>query len=343
MMRIGILGGGQLSRMIALAGIPLGLDFLFFEPKVPCCAEKVGKVITGNYQEKAALLQFAELVDVITYENENIPLETLQFLQHHCPIYPGLDALKFSQDRLLEKNLFCDLNIPTTPFKEVNTQSDLQQAIVQFGYPIILKKRREGYDGKGQIKINSQAEFENLKAPDIFKNAIAEKFIKFDREVSLIGACSISKSLKFYDINENVHQSGILISTKNKPNDPSFNLAKKYVEALVDKLSYVGTITLEFFQIGNELVANEMAPRVHNSGHWTIEGATTCQFENHLRAILDWPLGDTKSIGLSTMRNIIGAMPDKVEVLKDSIMHLHDYQKEPREGRKIGHITSVTV
>ena len=216
-MRIGILGGGQLSRMLALAGFPLGIDFTFFEPTQPCCAENLGELIHANYQDKDALLKFANSVDVITYENENIPTQTLEFLLQHKPVMPGLEALKVSQDRLFEKKLFEELNIATARFVEINSLEDLKKAVELLGYPVFLKKRREGYDGKGQVRINNVSELHHFDRLDLCQNAILEQGVPFDREVSLVAVRNASNEIKFYDLNENIHEHGILIQTQNKP------------------------------------------------------------------------------------------------------------------------------
>lgn len=320
--------------------LSLGLEFYFYEPNAESCACGLGPRIQADYQDFDNLKKFADAVDVITFENENIPVKTLQFLQQYKPVYPGIEALRTSQDRLFEKTLFQELGIPTTEFMPVNNADDLTAAIVKMGYPVILKKRTHGYDGKGQLKINTAAQLQDLQT-DLLSNSIVEKWVSFDREVSLIAVRNPSGQTVFYDICENVHNNGILFTTKNKINDPDFELARGFVLKLLDKFQYVGTIALEFFQVGARLIANEIAPRVHNSGHWTIEGAVISQFENHLRAILNWPLGDCSSLGYATMYNILGQLPDKIKLLQDGRVHLHDYHKLPKPGRKIGHYTKI--
>lgn len=337
-MRIGILGGGQLSRMLALAGYPLGFEFTFLEPTADACARELGRFICAPYQDQNALRQFADQVDIITFENENIPVDTLTFLNEYKPVRPGIKALTTSQDRLFEKTLFRSLDIPCAPFAQINSYEDLLTAAKTLSFPLFLKTRREGYDGKGQLKINNLSELEAIN-PTMLSNAIVEQGIAFQREVSLIAARSVSHEIVFYDICENRHQNGILIETQNKVDDPLFETAKTYLTRLLDALDYIGILCVEFFQVDNQLIANEMAPRVHNSGHWTIEGATTSQFENHLRAIANLPLGNTQSLGQATMRNLIGTMPNKNELLAQG--HLHDYHKAPKPGRKLGHVTKV--
>lgn len=338
-MHIGILGGGQLGRMLALAGYPLGLTFSFYEPNSDCCARYLGKVTQAGYHDNNKLREFAQSVDIITYESENIPYNAVQLLSQYRPVYPNENILKHCQNRLLEKQLFNQLDIPTVNFFAVNNLDDLKNAAEKLGFPFLLKTCTQGYDGKGQIKINNFAECSNLNLENNI-SYIAEEYIHFDREVSLIAVKNNTETV-FYDICENIHKNGILIETANKPNDTVFALAKTYVNRVLDQFDYRGTFTIEFFQTGENLLANEMAPRVHNSGHWTIEGAVTSQFENHLRAILNWPLGNTESIGQTKMFNIIGEIPDKVKLLQQKNLHLHDYGKQIKPGRKLGHITIV--
>lgn len=337
-MIIGILGGGQLSRMLALAGKPLGLDFVFYEPNREHSVKNLGDIITAEYTDQVRLKEFAEKVNVITYENENIPKETLLHLIPYCPVFPNIEALTVSQDRLVEKNFFQTLQIPTTRYLPVNTKEDLLTAIEELKFPLLLKKRSFGYDGKGQWLIKNQEDFEQIATANC-QHAIAEAFLQFDREFSLISVSDANGLIHFYDVNENEHRHGILRRTINRINDPCFERAKGYLTHIVERLGYVGILTVEFFQRGNALIANEMAPRVHNSGHWTIEGAKTSQFENHLRSILQWPMGSTKSLGYATLYNLLGEIPNKESLLKDPELHLHDYQKEPRPNRKVGHIT----
>lgn len=337
-MKVGILGGGQLSRMLALAGIPLGLSFFFYEPNEASAVIGLGEITHGLYNDYEALKLFSDKVDVITYENENIPVETLASLESYKSVYPGKNALAVMQDRLFEKNLFIDLDIPTNTFFNINTKQELLCAIELLGYPVLLKKRTQGYDGKGQRKINNYEEMLLLHDTDCYQT-IAEEWVSFAREVSLIAVKNKRGDLAFYDIAENTHQDGILCKTLNKPHDPIIDLAQDYLTRIINHLDYIGVITIEFFERNKQLIANEMAPRVHNSGHWTIDAATTSQFENHLRAILNWPLGDTTSLFKAVMYNIIGTMPDKQKVLAQKGAHLHDYHKQERPGRKIGHIT----
>ncbi|KTD65544.1 5-(carboxyamino)imidazole ribonucleotide synthase [Legionella spiritensis] len=340
-MKIGVLGGGQLSRMLALAGIPAGLEFCFYEPKKPCCSESLGRVIYAPYDDRQALLDFAGQVDLITYENENIPIETIDFLQQLKPVYPDKTALQISQDRLFEKNLFQELNIPTARYYEVNNQDDLKAAVETLGFPVILKKRHGGYDGKCQLRLYKHADLNDV-SDEQCTCSIVESFVNFDREVSMIAARNKTGDCIFYDLSENIHLNGILFSTANKRNDPFFATAQNHMDKLLKHLDYVGVLALEFFQEDQQLIANEMAPRVHNSGHWTIEAAMTSQFANHVRCILGWPPARTDSLAYATMYNVIGHFPDKNQLANYTDLHWHDYQKEPRAGRKLGHVTILS-
>lgn len=336
-MIVGILGAGQLARMIALAGLPMGLNFCFYDSADECCAEPLGKLFRGSFDDEDLLKQFADEVDLITYEFENVPLKTIDLLPKDKVVYPSVKALNYTQDRLKEKNLFKKLGLPTPGFKEINNFDDLQNAKDELGFPFVIKTRSGGYDGKGQIVIKQESDFE--KAQELYETVpcIAEEWVKFEREVSLITVCG-KDDIRFYDLNENEHRNGVLYLTQNKKNDPIQDQAIQWAKKLSEKLNYRGILTIEFFQCGNTLLANEYAPRVHNSGHWTIEGATSSQFENHLRAILDKPLGSTKSNGYSKMYNCLGSLPNKESLLSIEDLHVHDYDKTPREGRKVGHI-----
>jgi 5-(carboxyamino)imidazole ribonucleotide synthase len=340
-MRIGILGGGQLGRMLALAGYQLGLEFAFYDPDKNCCSKELAPTTHAEFSDIDALIRFANSVDILTYENENIPIDTLKILNTHKPINPTIEAIRLFQDRWLEKNFIKELQIPTADFLLVETVADAMTAAKQLQLPLLLKSRRFGYDGKGQIRIKTPEDLQQLTDQQLSSGYIAEKHIHFQREFSLIAARGLTGEIAFYDLCENIHTNGILDRTVNKIADPIFNRAKKYVTDLINKLAYVGILAVEFFDIDNEAMINEIAPRVHNSGHWTIEGAYTSQFENHLRAILGLPLGDTASRSEIEMHNIIGEMPDKATVLKLPGTFLHDYGKSPRLGRKLGHITSL--
>lgn len=339
-MKIGILGAGQLSRMLALSGIPMGLEFEFYSPETENCVSSLGKVTVGAYDDWAQLNAFASRCDVVTFENENIPFETLRDLDEKTVVYPKAKAIQQSQDRLVEKTLFKLLDIPTVPFRAIESRDDLMAFIEEVGYPLILKTRRNGYDGKGQYKIESINDIDNIniigKTP-----LIVEKMINYNREISIIGVRSQSRDTAFYDICENQHVNGVLHKTLNKQRDPRMPLAKNYLTKLMNELNYFGVITLELFDTNDGLLANEIAPRVHNSGHWTIEGTVCSQFANHIRAIAGYQLGATDSHGTYEMINMLGKVADPLEVLSKPHQTFHDYQKTPKPGRKMGHIVTV--
>ena len=338
-MKIGILGAGQLGRMMALAGQPLGFSFVFYAERETETIKNLGEVVIGALDNHEALAAFSQKVSVITYESENIPLSTLAYLEKmHAPVYPRANALENMQDRLVEKQFFKRLAIPTNDFFPINSQQELLALIEKEGLPLVLKKRRNSYDGKGQVVLKDKTDAQAL-TDEACQHCLAERFVTFDREVSLIAVRDISGELKFYDICQNKHEKGTLVRTDNKQQDKSFNDAKTYLSRIMTSLDYVGVCTLEFFDKGGELFANELAPRVHNSGHWTIEGAVTSQFENHLRAITNMSLGETISLANFTMFNLLSHMATHQDYLSVPGLKLHDYKKEPRANRKLGHIT----
>lgn len=337
-MKIGILGGGQLARMIALAGYPLGLQFIILDPDPNAGAGGLSEHLLGAYDDPDLLAQLAEKADVVSYEFENVPAHVAEFLASHTTVYPPAGALAVAQDRLLEKNFFKQLGIGTAPFAAIDSLADLQQAMPAIGYPAILKSRRLGYDGKGQVIIKSADELPTAWEAMQGAASIVEGFVAFRREVSIIAARRPSGDIAFYPLSENQHSGGILRIATACHDDPLQAAAEDYVRRLLEKLEYVGVIALELFDVDGQLLANEFAPRVHNSGHWSIEGSETSQFENHLRAILDLPLGSTKTRGHAAMVNFIGGLPDKQHVLNTENAHLHLYDKSPRKGRKVAHV-----
>lgn len=337
-MKVGILGSGQLSKMLFLAGSTLGIEFVTYSDVETHFFKDFKQQIIGTYTDIAKLNLFLSLTDIITFENENIPKETLEHLATSKKVYPCLKALEVSQDRLIEKNFLSSLNIPTTKFYEVNTKSDLIKTAQEINHNGILKKRRLGYDGKGQFRIKQAEDLVAITEED-YKDCILEEVIPFDREISIIAVRSINGAISYYDLCQNHHEDGILRKTINVVNDPYHKKACDLISKILIDLDYVGICTLELFQVGDTLIANEIAPRVHNSGHWTIEGATTSQFENHIRAITSLPLGSTNSVGNFEMHNLISEIGDKAALLKNPNLHLHDYQKEPRKNRKLGHTT----
>ncbi len=338
-MKIGILGGGQLARMLALAGYPLGLDFTVLEPAPDACAAPLAGHIRAAYDDAQALAQLADEADLFTYEFESVPAAAVEQLAASLPVYPPADALATARDRNHEKNLFNELGIETAPFTEVHDLTGLEQAVEQVGLPAILKTRTLGYDGKGQAVIRPGDDLQLAWEAIGRVPAILEGLVEFDREVSIIAVRSVSGELAFYPLAENVHEQGILRLSTCLHDDSHQPLAEDYARRVLERLDYVGVLAIEFFQVGAHLLANEMAPRVHNSGHWTIEGAETSQFENHLRAILDLPLGGTAPVEYAAMLNLIGELPDLSTILQLKNTHLHLYGKASRAGRKIGHVT----
>jgi 5-(carboxyamino)imidazole ribonucleotide synthase len=340
--RVGILGGGQLGRMIALSSYPLGIAVRLFESSDNACGGQVTELHVGEYDDQSALARFADGLDVVTYEFENVPVESARFLEQRLPVFPPPQSLEVAQDRLIEKRFFRNLGIPTADFADVSTLNDLTSAATQFGFPLVLKTRRMGYDGKGQVVIYDVSElgaaWDELSGVPL----IAEAFVPFDRELSIISVRSKDGSTRFYPLVQNHHHQGILrISRAPAPAVTSSlqDIAQEFAGRALEALDYVGVLAIEFFHANRGLLANEMAPRVHNSGHWTIEGAETSQFENHLRAVADLPLGSTRPRGASIMVNIIGDVPSSKTVLCVDNAHLHFYGKSPRPGRKLGHVT----
>jgi 5-(carboxyamino)imidazole ribonucleotide synthase len=338
-MKAGVLGGGQLGRMLALAGIPLGVEFIFFDNDPHACASGLGRHICGTFDDEEQLKTFAAQVDVVTIESENIPVSVLEQLAQYIPVFPNPVALQVAQDRLSEKQLFNELGIPTPEFYPINSGEDLTKLTCELSDTLIVKSRRFGYDGKGQARITNAAD-----AHKIWNNLgevplIAEQCINFTREVSIIAVRNAQGEMRFYPLAENLHQHGILLRSRAIVSNTLQQCAENYATRVMQQLNYIGVLAFEFFDHNGTLIANEIAPRVHNSGHWTIEGSVTSQFENHIRAILDWPLGDTSTRLDVIMYNLIGEIPNRADILKIRGAHLHDYGKAPRPGRKLGHIT----
>jgi len=339
-MTIGIVGGGQLGRMLALAGYPLGLDFLFLDRSKETPGGQVAPSLVGKFTDKRLLRALASRSEVITFDWENISVESLRALGRSANIAPPLAALAVSQDRIAEKRLFEKLDIPTTRYAAVDSRVSLERALREVGLPGVLKTRRLGYDGKGQAVVHDRdsalAAFEQLQGAEL----IYEEFVPFDFEVSIIGARSVSGEIAIYPLNRNRHRDGILRLTRAPWNAPTLQrLAARHLRRILEHFRYVGVLNVEFFVRGGQLFANETAPRVHNSGHWTIEGAATDKEFYDLRAILDLPLGSTAARGHAAMLNLIGTMPARDAVLGIAEAHWHDYGKEPRPGRKLGHVT----
>jgi 5-(carboxyamino)imidazole ribonucleotide synthase len=341
-MIVGIVGGGQLGRMLALAGIPLGLQCRVLDPAADAASDPVADRVIGEYDDYAALADFVRGLDAVTYEFENVPVRTTRWLTERVPVYPPSAALEVAQDRVLEKQFFVRTGIPVPEFRAIDTRADLDAAVAAVGLPAMLKTRRFGYDGKGQRLLRTEGDV--VAAWQLLggRPLILERYVPFDREVSILAVRGRDGGTVNYPLIENHPRGGILVHSRAPAPvvDAALRIeAERHAAAALDALGYVGVLAIEFFVVGGQLFANEMAPRVHNSGHWTIEGAETNQFENHLRAVVGWPLGSAAAIGESLMVNLIGTLPDVAAVMTVPGAHLHDYGKSARPGRKLGHVT----
>ncbi|QJD68153.1 5-(carboxyamino)imidazole ribonucleotide synthase [Xanthomonas campestris pv. badrii] len=345
MSTVGILGGGQLARMLVLAGAPLGLRFAVFDPAADACAGQMAPLQVGAFDDTAALAAFAAQVDVITFDFENVPAAAAQHLAAQVPVFPGPAALAVAQDRLSEKTLFRELGIPVPEFAAIDDRAGLDAALARVGAPCVLKTRRFGYDGKGQFRIKTLADadaaWDALGAQAATVGLILEAFVPFQREVSVVAVRGRDGEFRAWPPTENWHVDGVLSASlaPARVDEALQTAAEAHARAIADRLDYVGVFALELFVRDGELLANEIAPRVHNSGHWTIEGGETSQFENHLRAVLGLPLGSTAMRGHACMLNWLGSMPDAGAFLAVPGGHWHDYGKQAREGRKVGHAT----
>ncbi len=341
-MNVGILGGGQLGRMLALAAHRLGLRTLVLDTSAECPAVDVTQVLVGSFEHRGDLERLAAASSVVTYEFENVPVEAARYLCERVPVFPPPLALETAQDRFLEKSLFAKLEIPTPAFVTVDTSDDLRFAIERVGLPAVLKTRRMGYDGKGQRVIREATEYDAAWMALGGTACILEQFIPFRRELSIVAVRDADGGHAFYPLVETRHEGGILATARAPADHISPDMqraAEGCATRLLDHLDYVGVLALEMFEHEGRLLGNEFAPRVHNSGHWTIDGAETCQFENHLRAVLGLPLGSTDTIGCSAMVNLIGATPPIANLLEIPHARVHLYGKRPRPGRKLGHVT----
>ncbi len=342
---LGVLGGGQLARMMVLAGVPLGVRFRIVDPVADACAGQVASLLHEDWTALDRLQAFAREIDAATFDFENVPAETAEWLAAHAQVAPNARSLAIAQDRVLEKDLFRQCGLPTTEFADVTTRADLDAALARIGAPAILKTRREGYDGKGQFRLQTAgdagAAWQALGAQAGSRGLILEAFVEFDHEASVIAVRAASGEFDAWPVTRNWHVGGILsASLAPAPLDDAIAAAARaHAQAIAEQLDYVGVFALELFVRGDRLLGNEMAPRVHNSGHWTIEGAVTSQFENHVRAVLGMPLGDTAPRGLSCMLNWIGELPERDALIAIPGAHWHDYGKSPRPGRKVGHAT----
>jgi len=303
--------------MLGLAGLPLGLSFRFLDPSPNACAGEVGELVVGEYGDPEALDRLAAGADVVTYEFENVPVDAAR----RIAAVPGAAALEKGQDRLREKELFRSLGIDTARFGTLE----------RTGLPALVKTRRLGYDGKGQRRVEA--------AEPIGREEVAEAIVPFDRELSILGVRGQDGETRFWPVGENVHRDGILQVTRAPAENAPQADAETICRALLDELDYVGVLAVELFDVGGSLLANEFAPRVHNTAHWTIDGAATSQFENHLRAILGLPLGSTEAGARCVMVNLIGSVPSVEELLAMPGARVHLYGKAPRPGRKVGHVT----
>jgi 5-(carboxyamino)imidazole ribonucleotide synthase len=340
-MKLGILGGGQLGRMLALAGVPLGVRCRVLEPAADPPAAAVAEHIPGDFDDFQALYRLHD-VDAVTYEFENVPVESARWLAERLPVFPPPAALAVAQDRLAEKAFFARHGIPTPPFAGVEGRAEFEAALAHIGLPAVLKTRRFGYDGKGQMVLRTPTEAEEGWRVLGGRPLILEGFVSFERELSVLAVRGRDGSTACYPLVENRHHEGILrLSLAPAPRlTPGLQAqAEAHARRALDELAYVGVLAIEFFEVAGRLLANEIAPRVHNSGHWTIEGAECSQFENHLRAVLGWPLGSTAAVGCSAMVNLIGTLPPAEAVLAVPGAHLHLYGKSPRPRRKLGHVT----
>jgi 5-(carboxyamino)imidazole ribonucleotide synthase len=343
MTTVGVLGGGQLGRMLALAGLPLGLHFRFLDPAPEAPAGQAGEHLVGSYDDPDCLDQFADGLDLVTYEFENVPAAAARRLAGRLPVYPPVRALEVSQDRAAEADLFARHGVPAARSAAAEDRPGLGRALEQIGLPAVLKTRRQGYDGKGQFVLRAPADADAAWAALGGRPSVLQEFVAFERELSLLAVRGRDGAVAFYPLVENHHERGILRRSLAPAPGASPALraeAEDYAGRLLTGLGYVGVLAVEFFERGGRLVANETAPRVHNSGHWTIEGAQTSQFENHLRAVLGWPLGGTAAVGGCAMLNLIGAAPDVRPLLALPDVHVHLYGKAPRPGRKVGHVTA---
>jgi len=344
---IGILGGGQLGRMLSVAAARLGFKTHIFEPGAnPPAGHVADAVTTASYEDADALRSFAAACDVVTFEFENVPTAALDLIEAQVPIRPGREALRISQDRLTEKEFLQGLGLTVAPFADVADAAAMTTAVATIGAPSILKTRRFGYDGKGQARLRSPEDADQAFADMNGAPAILEGFVDFTHEVSVIAARSPAGDVACYDPGENVHRDGILHSTTvpakltSSQRMDAVLLAAKVLNAL----EYVGVLGVELFVTRQGLIVNEIAPRVHNSGHWTQNGCTVDQFEQHIRAIAGWPLGDGSRHADIVMENLIGDDMDRVPALaaeKDTALHLYG-KAEVKAGRKMGHVNRIS-
>ena len=346
-MRIGVLGAGQLGRMLAQAGRALGMEFRFLAPPGETCVDGLGECMQGDLGDGALLDRFAAGLDAVTFEWENVPTAVLERLAPRVPVRPGVRSLQCGQDRVQEKQFLRECGLTVQAFAPVDAPCDFETALQAVTLPAMLKTRRMGYDGKGQTKVASREALPAAFAALGSVPCILEAFVPFEREVSMLAVRGVdaagAENVRFWAPCGNEHRGGILdrtVAPAPGVQPATLERARSGVTSALRRLGHEGVLCVEFFLCRGELIANEMAPRVHNSGHWTIEGAVTSQFENHIRAVARMPLGSTASRGASVMRNLIGEVPHPDAALPASVA-LHLYGKSPRAGRKLGHLTSV--
>ena len=341
-MRVGVVGGGQLGRMLGLAGTPLGCSFTFLDPSRDAGARSVGRLLVGAYDDEELLGELATSSDVVTYEFENVPASAARRVEASVSVFPPPRSLELTQDRASEKELFERCDVDVAPYVLASDMGQVERGLEEVGLPAIVKTRREGYDGKGQVVVRSTPDIASIDAATGGRDLLIEQMVDLRRELSIIAVRGRDGDVVTYPLVENLHHEGILrLSRAPAPDVDRFaDQAERSARSLMDELGHVGVLTVELFETQDgRLLGNEMAPRVHNSGHWTIEGSETSQFENHIRAVTGRPLGSTAARGISAMVNLIGELPDPADVLRIDGAHLHLYDKEPRPGRKVGHIT----
>lgn len=340
-MRLGILGGGQLARMMSIAAAPLGVRVRAYDPSPEACAGDVCELIVGEYDDAKTLQRFADGLDAVTYEFENVPTIAAETLTPLVPVRPGIESLRISQDRGLEKQALIAAGFEVAPWAPVDSLEALREAVETIGTPAILKTRRGGYDGKGQAIIADVADLPRAWSAIDERPAVLEKMLRFDRELSLVATRGVEDSAAYYPLVENEHRQGILRVTVAPATGVTEAIdaeAQAMARTLMTSLDHIGVLTIELFEVDGRLIANEFAPRVHNSGHWTIDGAATSQFENHVRAVMGLPLGSTEVRCPTMMLNCIGQLPHVPTVLSCPDSKLHEYRKQPRPGRKVAHV-----
>ncbi len=337
-MKIGIIGGGQLAQMLAQAGESLDMEFAFVAPEKDACAAPFGQHFIYPYLDPKAKESLQEWSDIVTYEFESIPVALVEALEAELPVHPSSKALTLASDRLNEKTMFNQQGIETAKFATVDSLEDLQKAAKEVGLPAILKTRRDGYDGKGQVVIRDESQLISAWETLSPVACILESMVNFKREVSIIASRNVDGDIAFYPLAENYHREGILRLSLSLQNDPKQQEAEEIIRKVMEKVNYVGTMAVELFDLGDKFAANELSPRVHNSGHWSMDGTIASQFKNHLLAIANKPLQDTSIQSPTAMVNLIGGIPSKDAVAEIPNAVLYDYGKEPKPGRKVGHI-----